>query len=136
MKYIAQYFYDKALIKAIDSHIEDGFKSYSDLDDTDKELIAARCIELMGDDAYECLAESEVSSTLNQLTKFLRSSKSEDSYDLLQTMVKNTTKYFASSMNALFDERKDDICSDRMSDLGLFSTSDRVNGEISWRKYA
>jgi hypothetical protein len=136
MRSIPQCFYDRALIKAIDSHIEDGYKSYSDLDDTDKELIAARCIELMGDDAYECIAESDISSALRCLTRFLRSSKSDDSYDLIQTIVKNTTDYFTNSMNALFDERLGDLYQDKMRDLGMRATVDRVNGETSWRKYA
>lgn len=110
MRTIPSCFCDKTLIKLIDNHIDDGFKSYSSLDDTDKEYITARCIELLGDDAANCLAESDnISKTLTHFTKFLRTADQNESYDLVQSMIKNATDYFTVKMNYLFEERLEEI---------------------------
>src|SRR5260221_5428666 len=103
MRPIPSCYYDKTLLKLIDSSILDGYESYSSLDDTDKEYITAQCIEILGDDAANCLAESDnISTTLKHFTKFLRTADQSESYDLVQSMIKNGTDYFSYNLERLF----------------------------------
>lgn len=137
MKTIPNCFYNKSLKKLIDNCIDDGFASYSSLDDIDKELIAAECIDALGDDSYPCIIEpAQFSQLLNHFTKFLRTAQSEYSNDLAQTMSKNATDYFADDMDHLFSERVSERKSEMMYEDGFRPEVDRVNGEISWRKFA
>ena len=129
MKTIPNCYYDKALLKLIDNNISDGFKSYSSLEDIEKELIAAQCIEILGDDAYTCIIESEnFYKTLNHFKKFLRTADQSESYDLVQSMIKNAVEYFTDVMDLLFDERLCEFDSETMCDEGFYLYQN-INGE-------
>jgi hypothetical protein len=137
MRYIPKCYYTKPLLKLIDDYISDGYKYYSDLDDLNKELVAAECMDALGDDAHECIVESEnFCKTINYFKKFLRTAKEEHSYDLVQVMASNAIEYFSGVMDELFSERREDRFVISMVERGLTSHVDRINGEISWRKSA
>jgi hypothetical protein len=137
MQLIPRCYYDKTLLKLIDNFIRDGHNLYSNLDEIDQELITAQCIDILGNDAADCIVEcANITWTLNHFTKFLRTSKSEHSYDLAQTMSKNAREYFARDMDELFKERLDEYHEDNMIDAGFKKNKDPINGEITWRKSA
>ena len=137
MRTIPRCYYNKALIKIIDGYIEDGFNSYSDLSESDKEIVTAQCIDILGDDAYSCIIDSEnFHKTLSHFTKILRTADKDYSYELVDTMRKNATAYFIDDMDELFDERCRDRYLEKMYDYGMKSYVDPINGETIWRKSA
>lgn len=137
MRNIPQCYFHKSLLQLVDRYIDEGFTSYSNLDEIGQEDITAKCIELLGDDAYGCIIDHEdFSSTLGHFVKFLRTAKSEHSYDLVNTMVKNAREHFSDVMDALFSIRDDEKYSDNMRENGLKPHVDHINGEVTWRKSA
>lgn len=137
MRNIPQCYYNKSLLKLIDRYIEQGFSSYSKLDEIGQEDITAQCIEILGKDAYGCIIDHEdFSSTISHFTKFLRTANQTHAYDLVQTMCKNAREHFVDVMDALFAQRDDEKYTDTMRENGLRPCIDRINGEISWRKSA
>lgn len=137
MRILPKFYYDKSIIQVIDNLILDGYKSYNSIDEHDKEIIAAKCINLLGDDAYTCLIDSpNLSKMLNLFKNYLLSSNQDSSYDLLEVMRKNATEYFADDLTDLFSERYDGIQSDINWEKGLRPSKDAINGEITWRHSA
>lgn len=137
MRLIPRCFYNKELLSLINFYIDLNNKSYSSLNDSDKEIITAKCIEILGEDAYQCIIDSpNLANTLSNLSKFLKSGSSENAYDLVRTMAENATTYFEDTMNDLFDETIKQQHEFSMIEKGFSHYVDKVNGEISWRKTA
>lgn len=101
-------YYNSDLLKEIDDLIEEGNESYSELSMADKDRVTAKCIEILGDDAYSCLVEFNLDSTLATLKKFIKSRSKDDSHRLANVILKNAEEYFTEAMDQLFDERRTD----------------------------
>lgn len=103
MRTIPTCYYDKSITKLIDSLIDDGYSSYSELRDIDKQEITAQCIQALGDDAYSCIIEpDDFCKTMSHFKKFLITCDSDEIQDMAEVMRKNAIDYFSDDMDTLF----------------------------------
>lgn len=133
MKYISECFYTKPLLKLIDNLIDDGFRSYENLSDADKDNIVALCIDALGDEAFECIMASF--DTISNLKKYILTGKRDDAYDLAIMMRDAASDYFRDVMECLFIERLNQSESYNSLEHRLFYR-EKPEIEEMWRKSA
>ena len=103
MTYIPSCYYHKSITKEIDTLIDDGYASYDDILDVDKDMLVARCIEVLGEDAYELIMNEDILSGLKRCIIY---GKQEDSQDLVEVMKTKAMEYFSKPLTDLFEERR------------------------------
>lgn len=100
-----EFWLNKKLVQKIEDFIGDGFYSYEKLKDDDKDDLIYLCLEHRGENAYECISESEeIRLTIYHLREFMKHRKKESAMDLVETIVKGTHEYFKSSLTEMFEE--------------------------------
>jgi hypothetical protein len=104
MNNIPRFLFNKEIITNINSLINIGYKSYSNLIDFDKEKIISQIINILGNDAYNLIIDSEnFDKTLNYFKDFLLSESANDAFKLAKTMRKNAIEYYEDNLNDLFE---------------------------------
>lgn len=126
-------FYAHEIISFIDLWIDEGYKSYNNLDYALKETLSALCIKHLGEDAYSCIIDpGDVTQTLHHLRKYIETGQREYALDLAETMRKNAVDHFEDILSHLYEERCEEKQSLRFCELSLVRKVDKINGEISY----
>jgi hypothetical protein len=95
-------YYNKSITSFIDQLIDDGYKSYDELLDVDKDILIVKGIELLGEDAYHFMYDS---GFLPSFSRYLLSNKKDDGQDLVDILKESANNYFSLALSELFEER-------------------------------
>jgi hypothetical protein len=130
-------YFNPNITNIIDFFVEDGFKSYTELPSTSKDTIISACIKELGEDAYNCLIDSEnITKVMCHFRKFLLTYEYDEIDDMVEAMRTIATDYFEDDMNWLFSDRIAINQSIQMAESGFIQRQDQITGEIEWRKSA
>lgn len=125
--------FDREIVKFVDLWIEDGYKSYDDLELGLKEKLTTLYIKQLGTDCYDAIIEPEdFTQTIHHLLKYIETGKREYAFDLAETMSKNAIDYFSKDLSHLFEDRLEEKTGNRKLDAGLYPHKDKVTGETIW----
>ena len=102
MTIIPTCYYDKSITSFMDQLIDDGYKSYDELLDVDKDILIVKGIELLGEDAYPFIYDS---GFLPSFSRYLLSNKRDDGQDLIDILKESANNYFSLALSELFEER-------------------------------
>lgn len=133
MRTIPPCYYHPSILRLIDSYVRDDIKRYSDLEQYDKELITAQILEVLGEEAYDAIIQSDnLHSTIHHLKQYMVTGQKEYAFDLAETMSKNASVYYIDVMDLLFSERVDERMHDVNRENGFYPRRDSVTGEVCY----
>lgn len=103
----ADFYFDDSILQLIDEiYFETKVKRYDQLPQDDQEDLVAACMDVLQDEAYECLIENDFTYLLTHNVKyFLKTANQQFSHDLMQVCVKSAMQYFHDGLQFVYDER-------------------------------
>jgi hypothetical protein len=102
MNYIPNYLYDKSILRSIDDLIHEGYRSFEETLDVDKDQLVSKCINLLGNDVFDFMAQPDV---LMSLKRCIMSTKSEDRSELFNRIRLHVEENVFPDLSALYDDR-------------------------------
>lgn len=134
MRFLPQFMYQKDIVKLIDKLIDDdGYTSYSKVDDMAKESLTVMATNALGLDGYVAITDcDDLDVALRDLTRFITFSTTDNAICLANTLKRNAIKHFDEYFTELFDERLGEIKCERNREAGLEPIVDPINGETRW----
>jgi hypothetical protein len=123
------------LLKEIDYFIFEGHASYFDLSPADRQILVALYMESMGNDALECISESDdLDISLHKLKQFIYHGSTQKAYELADTLRRNAENYLSKSLSKLYDERAELLDVETKREAGFVPYQHKDNGEIEWKR--
>lgn len=102
MTMIPECYYDKSITSFIDRLIDDGYTSFDEILDVDKDILISKTINIMGSDAYDFIYDCNF---LSKFSKHLISNKRDEEHDLIETLKESANNFFSRGISELFQER-------------------------------
>jgi len=129
--------YKSALVlRKIDEYISEGYTSYKQLPDDYKSELTVLCVQALGPDEAECIAEHrDFDCVVHLLNKYILSPTHENAYELAEKLKRNTTEYFENHLSEIYSEQFNYYEADLMREHGMYPHQHKDNGEIYWRSF-
>jgi len=99
---IPECYYDKSITSFIDNLIDDGYTSFDEIVDVDKDILISKSINLMGSDAYDFIYDCDF---LSKFSRHLITNKPEDQSELIETLKESADAFFSQGLSDLFQQR-------------------------------
>ncbi len=125
---IPSFLLDQRIVSYIQFLVGEDHKNFSQLDEYEQENIVCRIIDVLGNDSYTLLTNSDdFDKTINLFSKFLKSSTPQDSYELASQMRTNAVNCYSFDLDMLFekvlDERREYYRNTSMSSRRQFDNN-------------
>lgn len=103
---VPEYLYNTRLLEEIRDHIVDKKDSYIKLSDAEKSKLVKICLDILGEDAWEVIIESEDRHMImSHFKRFLATSKQEHAQDMAIAMEYIACSHFSKYFVRLFEEQ-------------------------------
>lgn len=133
---IPLFLYDQQIINIIDRLIlEEGYRSYSEVDDLDQDSLSVLAMQALGEDTYITITDSaDFDNIVHNLTKYILQSTTDNAVQLASNLKSGVIDFFRQDFTDLFAERFDQINDDLMREAGLKASVDVITGEMTWAR--
>tara|TARA_R110000851_G_scaffold223770_3_gene376615 strand:- start:285 stop:686 length:402 start_codon:yes stop_codon:yes gene_type:complete len=99
-----EYFYDKRLIEQCENFVVEGKYSFEELEADDKEDLVAMLLEVMGEESYVGLVESDnLHLIMHNIKMFLRTADRQYSKDLMEVCRESVKEYYLPMLEELYN---------------------------------
>ena len=110
-----EYFYDKRLIEQCENFVVEGKYSFEELEADDKEDLVAMLLEVMGEESYVGLVESDnLHLIMHNIKMFLRTADRQYSKDLMEVCRESVKEYYLPMLEELYNSISEEAFNTRI----------------------
>ena len=125
--------YNSQIDSFIDDQINMGIKSFSKMDDLDKDRLCTLMTQAMGKDlSYAIINMDDLDGITGQLLRYINNNSMVSAYDLAESMRQGLYQTFEYEADQIFDVLIHARYVAECEDHGLTQHIDPINGEVSY----